>query len=147
MESILEFLRPYNIEILLLSIASSLISISLGLSIFIQKRRIEKQTKLLAKKLLVQTNEEIMNKGPSVFNVRGIVDGGVLIALVGVAMVAFISGRETVSKEAVKNKEEIKIENSVYRCREIRRKMLRYYDVQTGKYKYLPLNQNEGCFK
>lgn len=80
-------------------------------------------------------------------NNSGIVDGGVLITLVGVAMVAFISGRETVSKEAVKNKEEIKIDNSVYQCKEMRRKMLRYFDVETGKYKYLPLNKNEGCYK
>lgn len=75
--------------------------------------------------------------GPSVFNVRGIVDGGALIALVGVAMVAFISGRETVSNKAVINQEKIEIENTVYQCKPIQKKLIKYYDITTKKYKTL----------
>lgn len=141
----ISLIQPYNEYLLLTSVILGVFNAALLLAILIKKIRLEKQTKAVASKIVAGLEKDEFMKGPTIFNARGIVDGGVLIALVGVAMVAFISGRETVSKEAVKNKEEIKIDNSVYQCKEIRRKMLRYYDPNTGRYKYLPLNPNEGC--
>jgi small neutral amino acid transporter SnatA (MarC family) len=148
MQQLIELIKPYN-ELLILACAIvGTINIVLVMLLILKKHKIEKRTEIMAAEIVASFKEEPVKKGMfNIKNERGLIDGGVIIALVGVAMVAFISGRETVPKSAIVNKEEISLDNSVYQCREVRRKMIRYYDVQSGTYKYLPLNKNEGCFK
>lgn len=81
----------------------------------------------------------------SVFNNGAFVDGGVLIALFGVAIVALIATKETVSKQSVVESEKIQIDNSVYQCKEIQRRSISYYDIETKTYKKLPIPQKKEC--
>lgn len=140
-----ELIQPYNEYLLLLAVIFGVINTALLSMLLIKKIKLEKENMRVAEKLVAGFTKENDLKGPTVFNIKGFIDGGVIIALFGVAIIAFITGREMVPKESVKNKEEIKIDDSVYQCKEIKRKMLRYYDPETGRYKYLPLNPNEGC--
>lgn len=145
-----EFLSQYNTEIALLSVVIGALNVSLLLSILAKSKKLEEENKKVAAKIVASFNkEDDLQKGPSIFNVKGIVDGGVIIALIGVAFVALVATKETqlktVSKEAVINKEEIAIDNSVYQCREIRRKIIKYYDVHTGTYKPLPITPQKDC--
>ena len=115
--------------------------------LLMQKEKRNRKLQMVVEKIMSQALSPKVADGKAKFNLtnHGIIDGGVLIALFGVAMIAFISGRETVSNKAVVNREEIKIENSVYQCREIRRKTIHYYDVTTGTYKLLPTKPTQGC--
>lgn len=145
----IELLAQYNTEIALLSVALGALNIFLLLSMLAKSKKLEAEHKKTAAKLIAGFNKEDNLKGPSIFNGKGFIDGGVIIALIGVAFVAIVATKETelktVSKEAVINKEEIAIDNSVYQCREIRRKVIKYFDVNTGTYKPLPIPPQKDC--
>lgn len=81
----------------------------------------------------------------SVFNNGAFVDGGVLIALFGVAVVALITTKETVSKNAVVTKQEIKVDDKIYKCQPIRQRVIKYYDLDEKKTKPLPLPTKKEC--
>lgn len=144
-----EMLSRYNTEILLLSVVLGALNVYFLLSILVKSKKLEAEHKKTAAKIIASFNKEDDLKGPSIFNGKGFIDGGVIIALIGVAFVAIVATKETelktVSKEAVVNKEEIAIDNSVYQCREIRRKVIKYYDVASNTYKILPIPPQKDC--
>lgn len=78
-------------------------------------------------------------------NEQGFVDGGVIIALVGVAMVALVASQESISKQSIVNKEEIKVADTVYKCHPIRKKVIQYYDLVEKKTK--PIEVKKECEK
>lgn len=73
----------------------------------------------------------------------GFVEGGVIIALWGVAMIAIVSFRETVSKQAVVTKQEIKVDDKVYKCQPIRQRVIAYYDLEEKKTKPIKITPKE----
>ena len=77
----------------------------------------------------------------------GFVDGGVIIALWGVAMIAIVSFRETVSKQAVVTKQEIKVDDKVYKCSPIRQRVIAYYDLEEKKTKPIKIQPKKECEK
>lgn len=76
-------------------------------------------------------------------NRSGFIDGGVIIALAGLAIVGIITARESVSTRSVTNAEKIEVDNSVYQCREVQRRVIQYYDVETNTYKRLSVPRKE----
>lgn len=73
---------------------------------------------------------------------KGFIDGGVLIALFGVAVISIVSLNETVPKQAVVNKQEIKVDDKIYQCRPIRQQVIKYYDLEEKKTKQLPIKKD-----
>lgn len=143
-----ELIKPYNEYLILLSVILGMINTPLLAIILIKKLRIEKQTKAVADRLVAGLNkEDEMSKGPNIFNVRGFIEGGVVIALVGVAIVGLIASRETVSKSAVVDQEKIYIDDSAYQCREVQRRVISYYDLHTKSYRNLPIPPQKDCQK
>lgn len=119
----IEFLQQYNIELVLVSIAFGLLNIALLIIILFRKIKVEKQTEQLAKKLIANINMEGSMKekttGLFTLNNKAFVDGGALFIMAGIAIVAIIFGSETVPKQAVTERQAIKIDDSIYRCETI----------------------------
>lgn len=124
MQQLIELIKPYN-EILILACAIlGVINLALAFIVIFKKYKIEKRTEQLASKLVADVNlGDAMKTTQSgrfvIRSERGVVDGGVIIALAGVAIVALIYGQETVPKSKVVERQAIKIDESIYRCETI----------------------------
>lgn len=136
-----EYLKPYNEFMILLCLIMGLVNMCLAALLLSKKMRIEKRTKEIASNLVADMKAETPIR-PGMFTIRserGFVDGGVIIALAGLAIGGIIFSRETVSKKSVIQKKPIVIDNSVYQCREVQRRTIQYYDLETKSYRTLPI--------
>lgn len=136
-----EYLKPYNEFMILLCLIMGLVNMCLAALLLSKKMRIEKRTKEIASNLVADMKAETPIR-PGMFTIRserGFVDGGVIIALAGLAIGGLIFSREAVSKKAVVEKKPIAIGNSVYQCREVQRRVIKYFDLETQTYKILPI--------
>lgn len=136
-----EYLKPYNEFMILLCLIMGLVNMCLAALLLSKKMRIEKRTKEIASNLVADMKAETPIR-PGMFTIRserGFVDGGVIIALAGLAIGGLIFSREAVSKKAVVEKKPIAIGNSVYQCREVKRRTIQYYDLETKSYRTLPI--------
>lgn len=126
---------------ILLCLIMGLVNMCLAALLLSKKMRIEKRTKEIASNLVADMKAETPIR-PGMFTIRserGFVDGGVIIALAGLAIGGIIFSRETVSKKSVIQKKPIVIDNSVYQCREVQRRTIQYYDLETKSYRTLPI--------
>ncbi len=78
-------------------------------------------------------------------NNSGIIDGGAIIGLWLGAMAIFIANRETVNKSAVVESEKIEIADTVYQCKPVQKKLIRYFDIHTQTYKPLYTQPKKDC--
>lgn len=95
-------------------------------------------------KHLTASAKELVN---AVIKNGGFIDAGVLILLWGIGMISVISFNETVPKQAVVTKQEIKVDDKVYRCAPIRQRVIKYYDLQEQKTKPIKLPPKKECEK
>lgn len=138
-----EYLKPYNEFMILLCLIIGLVNMCLAALLLSKKMRIEKRTKEIASNLVADMKAETPLR-PGMFtirNERGIIDGGVIIALAVTSIIGIVAYNESVSKKAVVEKKPIAIGNSIYQCREVQRRTIQYYDVVTKTYKVLPIPQ------
>ena len=132
------------IYLIIFSIAQGLLNTALLLIILFKKFQIKKHTEVLGKNIIAGIQGDKM-KGPSVFNVRAFVDGGLVVMLVVIAMSAFVVTREMVPQETVVKQKPISIGNKVYQCRPIKERIIQYYDLSTEKTK--PIEIKKECQK
>ncbi len=95
-------------------------------------------------KHLTASAKELVN---AVIKNGGFVDGGVIIGLWLGAMAILIATKETVNKSAVVESEKIEIADTVYQCKPVQKKLIKYYDVQTNTYKPLYHQPKKECHK